>query len=232
MWQDLRAELRPQGLEVVTVALDTQGADAAGPFIDAAHAEHPSLIDVEHRLDALLGIFNVPMGVWIDEEGVLVRPPEVAFPGRSMLREMMAQHGLPPDAPAVMRETLAEAAKIRVEPERYLAALRDWVAHGPASRFALAPHEVVERSRPRPPEGSQAAAHFELGQHLHRSGQAADARAHFRAAHRLDPANWTYKRQAWSIEDPLQAPTEHYDSDWLSDVRASGAESYYPVPEL
>ena len=46
------------------------------------------------------------------------------------------------------------------------------------------------------------------------------------------PTNWTYRRQAWSFEDPLQGPTEHYDGDWLSDVRASGAENYYPLPDL
>ena len=232
MWQDLRAELRPRGLEVVTVALDTEGAEAAGRWIDAAQPEHPSLIDAGHRLDELLGISNVPMGVWIDEEGVLVRPPEVAHPGRNVLGDMLAERGLPEEMPPRVVEMLAEAARIRVAPERYAAALRDWVNNGAASRYALNPQEVIERSRPRPFEASLAAAHFELGQHLHRTGHRADARTHFRAAHRLDPSNWTYKRQAWSIEDPLQGPTEHYDSDWLTDVRASGAENYYPLPDL
>ena len=47
-----------------------------------AEAEHPSLIDEAHLLDELLGVVNVPSGVWIDEQGVIVRPPEPAFPGR------------------------------------------------------------------------------------------------------------------------------------------------------
>jgi hypothetical protein len=232
VWQELRAELRPQGLEIVTVALDTGGAEAAGSWIDASRPEHPSLIDAEHRLGELLGIWNVPMGVWIDEQGLLVRPPEVAHPGRNVLRELLAKHGVPDDAPPLMIETLREAAKIRVEPERYAAALRDWAANGAESRYVLPPDEVVRRSRPRPPEVSEAAARFELGQHLHRAGLHPAARLHFREAHRLDPGNWTYKRQAWSIEDPLQGPTEYYDSDWVSDVRASGPESYYPLPDL
>jgi tetratricopeptide (TPR) repeat protein len=149
-----------------------------------------------------------------------------------VLRDLLREHGVPDDAPPLMLETLAEASKIRVKPERYADALRDWAAHGSASRFALDPDEVVERSRPRPPEASEAAARFELGQHLFRAGDLEAARGHFRAAHRLDPANWTYRRQAWSIEDPLQGPSEHYDSDWLSDVRASGPENYYPLPDL
>jgi len=226
VWQELREELRPQNIEVVTVALDTGGADAAGRWIDAANPQHPSLIDAEHRLDELLGITNVPMGVWIDEEGMLVRPPEVAHPGRSGLRDILREHGIPEDAPPLLLETFAETAKIRVKPKLYAEALRNWDAH------ALSPEEVVEKSRPRTREVSEAAAHFELGQRLYREGHVDDARAHFCEAHRLDFDNWTYKRQAWSFEDPLQGPTEHYDGDWLSDVRKSGAENYYALPDL
>src|SRR6202022_663687 len=125
---------------------------------------------------ALLGINNVPMGVWIDEQGTLVRPPETAHPGRIVQSEMLAKHGVPPDLPPLMRETLAEAAKIRVQPERYAAALRDWAARGADSPHVLTPDEVIERSRPRPPEASEAAAHFELGQHFQRTGERDAAR--------------------------------------------------------
>ena len=155
-----------------------------------------------------------------------MRPPEVAHPGTSVLRDMLREHGVPKDAPPIMLETLAEASKIRVEPEAYADALRNWDAH------ALAPDEVIARSRPRDAKLAEAAARFELAQHLYRAGHAEDAREHFRAAHRLDPANWTYRRQAWSFEDPLQGPTEHYDGDWLNDVRAAGPDSYYALPDL
>jgi hypothetical protein len=231
VWQELRAELAPD-VEVVTVALDVGGAKDAGPFIDAAAPEHPSLIDSAHLLDELLGIVNVPTGVWVDEGGVLVRPPETAHPGRIGFIDILQKHPVPKDAPRYLLDTLAETAKIKVDPRLYADALRDWAANGAESRFALDPDEVVARSRPRPPEHSEAAAHFELGQHLHRAGDVDGAREHFRAAHRLDPDNWTYRRQAWSMEDPLQGPTEHYDSDWLSDVRKSGPENYYPLPDL
>ena len=232
MWQALRDELAPQGVEVVTVALDAGGAEAAGPWIDAASPEHPSLIDQGHRLDELLGITNVPMAVWVDGDGVLVRPPEVAHPGKAMLGEILAANPIPEEAPPYLLETLAETAKIRVDPARYGAALRDWAEKGTESEFALSPDEVVARSRPRPPEASAAAAHFELGQHLHAAGDVDAARLHFRESHRLDPDNWTYRRQAWSFEDPLQGPTEYYDGDWVSDVRRSGPENYYPLPDL
>jgi hypothetical protein len=228
VWQAVRTELRPRGLEIVTVALDTGGAAAAGPWIDAAKPEHPSLIDEAHVLDALLGVTNVPMGIWIDEQGRIVRPPEVASPGRPAFRDVK----LPPETPARLREMLEEARKIPSESERYMAALRDWVAQGARSRYALPPEEVVRRSIPRPFETSLAAANFEMGQHLHRSGEPEAAVPFFREAHRLQPDNWTYKRQAWSFVDPLQGPSEQYESDWLTEIRKVGAENYYPKLEL
>ena len=210
------------------MALDTGGAAAAGPWIDRAKATHPSLIDEGHLLDELLGVVNVPTGVWVDEDGVLVRPPEPAFPWRPrpLPDEVMAQ------LPEVSQEQLREAAKMKIEPEAYVAALRDWVEKGSDSQYALSPEEVIERSRPRDASESESAASFELGQHFHRIGEQEAAVRWFRRALRLAPDNWTYKRQAWSLADPLQDRTDAYDSDWLTDVRRIGAENYYPPVEL
>jgi peroxiredoxin len=227
-WRKLRDELYPQGLEVVSVALDTGGGAAAGPWIDKAKSTHPALIDEAHVFDELFGVVNVPSGMWVNEDGVIVRPPEPAFPWvpRQPSDELVAK------LPALTAEQLREAQKIRIEPERYVAALRDWVAKGDRSQFVLAPDAVVDRSRARDLEHSRAAACFEMGQHLHRTGHPADSVRWFREAHRLAPENWTYKRQAWSLADPLQGPTDSYESDWLTDVRAIGAENYYPPLEL
>ena len=227
-WRKLREELYPQGLEVVSVALDTRGSDAAGPWIDKARSTHPALIDAAHLFDELFGVVNVPSGLWVDEQGVIVRPPEPAFPWvpRQPSEELVAK------LPALTVQQLREAQKMRIEPERYVAALRYWVVNGDRSQYALAPEEVVERSRARDPEHSRAAACFEMAQQLQRAGHPADAVAWFREAHRLAPENWTYKRQAWSLADPQQGPTDTYESDWLTEVRAIGAENYYPPLEL
>jgi hypothetical protein len=185
VWQALRQELHPQGLEIVTVALDTGGADAARPWIEAAQPAHPSLIDRAHLLDELFGIVNVPSGIWIDEGGMIVRPPETAYPQRPAFLD----RPVPPDAAPEVAAQIMALHQLRVEPERYLAALRDWVARGAASRYALAPEAVLARSRPRPVEEATAAAHFALGQHLHRADRREVAVGHFRAAYRLHPDN-------------------------------------------
>ena len=221
MWQQVREELHPQGVEVVTVALETRGAGEAARWIEAAAPQHPSLIDEAHLLDELYGVVNVPSGIWIDEAGRIVRPPETAFPGVARFSggELPAEGRL--------REVMLEARKIRIQPERYLEALRDWARQGAASRYALTPEQVLARSRRRSPETARAAAHFELGQHLQRAGLEGGARAHFREAHRLQPDNWTYKRQAWALVDRAQGPTAVYPGNWLDDVRQVGAENYY-----
>jgi hypothetical protein len=127
---------------------------------------------------------------------------------------------------------LEEARKIRVQAEKYVAALRDWVEKGPASRFALRPEQLLDRSGRRSPEAALAAAHFELGQQLHRMDRKAAAVPHFREAHRLQPENWTYKRQAWSLINRNQGPSQEYAGHWLGDVQAIGAENYYPPLQM
>ena len=205
--------------------------DAAGPWIDAANPEHPSLIDQAHILDELFGVVNVPTGIWIDEDGVVVRPPETAFPLKRGMEKLLRT--LPEGLDPYLVDVLVEVKKVKYKPDKYIGALKDWVDKGRDSRFALSPEEVTSRTGSRSMEASTAAAHFEIGQHLHRNGNAADAIGHFRKAHELQPENWTYKRQAWTFVNPMQGPTiEHYDTDFLSEVRKVGAENYYPALEM
>jgi hypothetical protein len=226
VWQELREELFPKGLEIVTVALDLRGVETAGPFIEAAAPRHPSLIDRGHVVDELFGIVNVPMGVWIDETGTIVRPAEPAYPRRP---DFLNRGGRSENLTPAQLEQIQEVRKIRIEPEKYVAALRDWAEHGSASRFALAvtragaAQDLVRRER------SEAAAHFELAQHLWLTGPGGrdGAIEHFRAAHRLQPDNWTYRRQAWMAINGHQGPSDVFEGDWLTDVKKIGAENYY-----
>lgn len=227
MWQDLRAELHDEGLEIVTVALDSAGPDAARPWVERARPQHPALIDERHLLGELYGVVNVPSGVWIDETGVIVRPPEPAFADYPDWED-----GGAGPATDYHRRTVELEEQLLVEHEKYLAAVRDWVRLGPASRYALPPEEVLRRSRPRGRAESEAAAHFELGTHLQQLGHAADAVGHFKEAHRLQPDNWTYKCQAWSFVSPDLGPSAEYDTDWVSEVERTGVDAYYPPLDM
>jgi hypothetical protein len=226
VWQELWTELHPQGLEIVTVAVDAAGVDAAGPWIDKASPQHPSLIDRSHLVDALFGIVNVPSGVWIDEAGTIVRPPETAYPRRPAFLD----RAIPPDVSDAERERIELVKALTVDAEAYVAALRDWVHRGAASRYALSPDEVLRRSRPRPIQEATAAAHFAIAQELHMAGAHGDAIEHFREAHRLHPSNWTYRRDAWSLAGAARQET--YGTGWVEEVKREGVERYYPKLRL
>lgn len=228
------------------MCLDALGAEAARSYVERAEPRHPSLIDVAHLVDERFGVTNIPNSVWIDEAGVIVRPAEPAWPDApespdAAPGESAPEAGAPP--PGRLGEMMATAGQIVTDRATYLAALHDWVERGAASEFALAPGEVIARSGRRGSEQATAAAEFELGQYLYRNGDLEAARAHFSESQRLHPDNWTYKRQAWSLEPsafdgPLarfwQGPLPDreadwpYEGDWVSDAKATGPANYYP----
>jgi hypothetical protein len=237
VWQRLHAELEDRGLTVVTVALDIDPTDAY-PFIDAAEPTHPSLIDTAHVTDELFGFTNVPMAVWIDESGTIVRPAEHASVQRSPLRDMEVPEGLPDRLDRMFREV----RKLRDQSGEYRAAIVDWVEQGSASAYALSPEEVTTRTRGCSVEQARAAACFELGRHLWRTVGEEAAIPWWKQAHELFPENWTYKRQAWTLAttaedaaapDLIQEAGEVYGTSWLDDVlRSGGGECYYAEVKL
>jgi hypothetical protein len=222
---------------VVTVALDVRPEDTHR-WIDVASPSHPSLIDTTHVTGELFGFSNIPMAVWIDETGTIVRPAEGASIERSPMRDMDIPDGLPERLDRMFREV----KKIPDHAAEYRAAIVDWAHNGAASPFALTPDEVVARSQPRGADEARAAACFELGEHLRRNVGPDAAVPWWREAHRLFPGNWTYKRQAWTLvttpegaaeNDLMQGPNGVYQGNWLDDVIAGGGgEAYTVVPQL
>ena len=198
----------------------------------------------------MFGVVNIPNVIWIDEQGMIVRPAEPGWPGpRSEfpegLIESLPKMGRAPGAPKPTEERDPRAMLASGQDrETYHLALRDWVAKGAASEFAMSPSEVIANSQPRPLTTSEGAAHFELANHLWRSGQRDLALAHFNESNRLQPENWTYKRQAWSLVGQervggeygwfVQGPLEGEEADWpfesdfWSDVSMVEAGGYYP----
>ena len=65
---------------MVTASLELSGPEASRAYIEAAAPEHPSLLDPTHLLDSLFGVVNIPNVIWIDEDGIIVRPPEPGWP--------------------------------------------------------------------------------------------------------------------------------------------------------
>jgi len=245
VWQAVYAELKDQGLEIIAVALDAAGKAAVADKIRAADCrerpemlarlmgwspelwakqappEYPCLIDENHVLADLYGMVNVPQGVWIDEQGRLVRPVESA--GTSdMVRVMNRETFEIPDA---------DAARGFAARDAYIEALRDWVKNGAASRYVMSPEQLRSRLREASPDDMRAATHVRLGRYLFGKGQTARAKHHFDAAVKLCPDKWSYRRQAMML-DPESIGQLNAGPGFWAAVDALGDQPFYPEAEL
>jgi hypothetical protein len=134
---------------------------------------------VKHSVSSAYQFINVPMGIWVDEKGRVVRPAEPAW---------------------TTDQTMKIGAKsIITEGTAYLTALRDWVANGDASKFALSDEEFARRVKPRSPAEMEADASFKLAVYFHEKGNNELAEKYWAKAQQLNPDDWNYHRQDWSF---------------------------------
>jgi hypothetical protein len=161
---------------------------------------------------------NVPMGVWINENGRIVRPAEPA--------------GATDGFRSMDRHTFQMPGKVsnhgRAARKRYVDALRDWVEKGDASAYALSPAEVRKRVEGPSETDALAAANFRLGHYLYHHGHGDSAWHYFDEARRLCPESWHYLRQALELEEAGKASGPAF----FAAVDALGDRPYYPPVAL
>lgn len=196
--------MKDRNFEIISVAQDTGGVKDAGQWITAAKPQYTVLIDTTHLVTRLYNMVNVPTAVWINEEGRIVRPNEVAY----VDNRFTAMH--------------------RVDAAPYLDALRDWVAKGEKSIFAMSEKELQKQISEQNPDWALAAAHFALAEYLYRKGQSAASIRHYKEAQRLNPENWNYKRQAWALSDAER----DYGTNFMKEVQKLDGKPYYAPRRL
>ena len=201
-WQKLYEEMAAKNFHIVAVAQDTGGEAVARKFYDKAGATFTSLVDPHHTVSGLYQMVNVPSGVWIDEEGRMVRPPEVAY-----------SHTM-------------QVLTVKLPGDEYVAALRDWIENGAASKYALSPEEMRKRLAPPDDQLALAEANFKLGVYLHELGDDEAAKSYWAESQKLAPDNWNYHRQAWSFT-PKEA-----NKLWFQKVRNLNGKPYYAPLEF
>ncbi len=177
VWQALHAELSDRGFVVISIALD-QNAESARPWIEAASPTHPSLIDTQHVVADLYNMVNVPTIVWIDEQGQIVRPNDVAFTIDALSERVTGQKA-----------------------DVFLNKVRAWVGGEPGfdAERTRANQELPTQ------EMQRARAHFSLGSWLAGQGDAEGAAVHFERAGELSPRDVTIRRGSMPIQgiDPM-----------------------------
>ena len=191
--------------EIVAVAEDTGGLASADKFYARAKATFTSLIDPEHKVSSLYQMVNVPTGVWIDEEGTIVRPPEVAYSkGYKLLGTKLGD-------------------------DRYAIGLRDWITRGAKSKFVMSADKLKPRLALRTKEQRMADAEFKLAVFFHGRGDRTSARKHFKRAQQLAPENWNYHRQDWAF-----VPTDAVFKFLAKNAKLGGRPYYEPLdlPDL
>ena len=203
-WQTIYEQLKDKNFEIISVAQDTNGVQDAGKWITSAHPTYTALIDEKHLVSKLYNMVNVPTGVWIDEQGRVVRPNEVAF----------------------VDDRFKNFTSLDAAP--YLDALKDWAEKGSKSTYVMSEEKLREKLAVNDPDALQASAEFALGEHLYKSGHLPEAVSHFKEAQRLNPKAWSYKRQAYAIS------SEHdYGTTFIQEVEKSGGSKvYYAPPDL
>jgi hypothetical protein len=160
---------------------------------------------VKHSVSSAFQFINVPMGVWIDEQGRIVRPAEPAWTSTRI-------------------DTFG-GKPLAIEGDAYVAALRDWVTNGDRSEFVLSDEEYATRVRPRSPAEMEADASFKLAVWFQQAGNAELAAKYFERAQQLNPDDWNYHRQEWSFT-PSDAGKK-----WLEKFQKQ-EQPYYPKLEL
>jgi hypothetical protein len=160
-----------------TVALD-RCPDDPRPFIEAAGAKHPSVVDTEHKVAELYHVVNVPTILWIDEAGRICRPHDAQF-GTDTFKQFHGKSSAP-----------------------YLEMIRAWVRSGAGAMSA----DEVRRHRIAPSDASQwARTERALAWHLSKQGRGDAAVVHFDRAGELAPKDWTIRRGSMPIrgENPF-----------------------------
>lgn len=213
----VRDFIRPSTLELPPPIRDIMGwADAE--YSRSAAPAYPCLIDDKHIVAELYNMINVPMAVWIDEDGRIVRPAEPAGASDGFRKMDRATFQMPSDV----------AQEGRAARKRYVDAVRDWAAKGSASEYALSPQEARARIEGPSEAEALAAAYFRLGEYLRQQGRAADAQRCFVEARRQCPESWHFLRQTLELEEPGKGS----GPEFFGAVDALGERSYYPRVEL
>ena len=110
----------------------------------------------------------------------------------------------------------------------YVDAIRDWVAKGERSEFALPPEEASRRAKGPDETDALATANFRLGEYLFEKGHREEALKYFAEARRLRPESWSFKRQTWELEQAGKAS----GPEFFAEVIALGDKYYYEPVDL
>jgi hypothetical protein len=202
VWQRIYEEINDDNFVIISAAQDTGGEQAAGKVFDNAKVTYTAIIDEDHTISTLFNLVNVPSGVWIDEQGKIMRIDEGNY---------TKEHKL---------------GAIEFGSNDYVPALKDWLAKGAESKYVWTAKEVGERIIARTPDAERAEPAFKLGVYFHRKDNEAKANQWWEESQQLNPDSWNFHRQDWSFTK------SEATVNWMQKVGKLNGKPYYRPLDL
>ena len=175
--------------DIVAVAFD-ESAEASRPWVEAAdpRLRYQVVVDTSHVVAERYGIDNVPTTVWIDEDGMIAKPPSIAM-GDARFKDFT-----------------------QLDSSIHHAALRRWVHEDEAPDLG----PLRAGMKPRTEEQQLALAHRRVAAWLHSSGRDDACARHLARAAELSPMDWTIRRGGLPLlgGDPFGAEFFEFVQEW------------------
>jgi tetratricopeptide (TPR) repeat protein len=213
VWQKFYEKHHAENFEIFSISMDTQGAEVARRFTEAAGVTFPSAVDRAQGLWDLYGFPVVPNGFFVDEQGILRYAKIGDFDARNPVDVAAIERLLA--SPSIPQATQPEFEYTR-SVEEALQRAEEAVERDPANldlRLTLAERRVEAKQDAqglrdfqsvfeKDPKSTRAlvglaTAYLDLG-------QKEKALSALRQASALDPGNWIIHKQIWAIEHPEQ----------------------------
>lgn len=201
---------------MIAVALDDR-ADDARPWVEQSEPRptFPVLVDPDHRVAELFGLYNVPSAVWIDEHDRIARAPLIA-PGTDLFKDFSGIES------AVHHDQLRAWVRDGTPPPADLPTPDDTRPDGTVSAGTVSAGTVSDgtvpgdRSSATPPDVALARAERRLAAWLHRHGHDDAAGVHFDRACELAPMDWTIRRGSMPLRgvDPFGPEFFDFYGEW------------------
>jgi len=207
-WQRFYEKHKDENFELISVAIDAQGAEVVKPWIEKANAAYPALVDQSKVLGDLFHMKVIPTGIFLDEAGVIqyklvggfnVENPAIIEQVEHLLKEKPARPIMLEEGANGHEELDQLEREILADPQNERLSLELAKTYSLARKFSEAERQYRKTLEINP---ASAAALFGLGVTLFHQDKPFEALDQWEKALALDPDNFLIRKQIWAVRHP------------------------------
>lgn len=203
-WQAFYQKHRDHNFEILSVAVDVQGAKVVRPFVEKADVTFTVAVDEADVLGRAFGLKLTPVSILVDELGII--RAQGGGPRKDFLEQVETVIREPLSKVSTPIQTSHASDSVAELEKRVAASPQDWRARTELAERLVAENNLeaatkqLDAARRLKPD--HADLYFLNGRVLLRQGKSEEALEQFRKARELDPQNWRIRKQIWAIENP------------------------------